>query len=651
MKLSIIVPAYNEEKRLGRMLDEYVPFLTARLGDTFELIIVVNGSTDGTAALARSYAEQWPRHLRVLVEPAAIGKGGAVMLGLRAAIGDCAGYVDADGSTPPAAFLDLVERAGTDCPVVIASRWCRGASVFPPQPPIRRVASRVFNLVTRCLFGLKLHDTQCGAKVFHRSALDRVLSRPGIITRWAFDVDLLYQVRREGLEILEVPTVWRDVEGSKLTVTETSLEMLAALVRLRLMYSPLRWIVGLYDRYLVSGKTTEESLRKSLLFGVGGQLSNIFNLAFQVLAAHILLRRGGAGAYGDMAAALGVVAFLGTSLSGSVDSEPSETGNGAAAARGGAWMDSWPVILLLAVLLLPAVLHVERIAAILGMERVWPVYLAMALGMVHVHFSLDTATLMSQRNGRSAALLNVLHSMLRLIAAGVLLGAGFGVEGVLGGALAGTVAGGVGAALLVARMPATRRPLSGGLRWLPVLPMAGFALLGGADVLLVKMRFSPDAAGEYALASMMARMVFFLPMPLAAAAFSRAAGASSMAVRRRELATILFCVLIPAVLIVVGAGAIARVMTGGAPGATVSLLRSLTAAYIPLPLLSLLLHYGLSRQRFAAMALIMASSGGAFVLAVLLPAAISRDGVVLALGTVNVLCLAALMLVFRQRGS
>jgi hypothetical protein len=92
-------------------------------------------------------------------------------------------------------------------------------------------------------------------------------------------------------------------------------------------------------------------------------------------------------------------------------------------------------------------------------------------------------------------------------------------------------------------------------------------------------------------------------------------------------------------------------MTGDAPGATVSLLRSLTAAYIPLPLLSLLLHYGLSRRRFAAMALIMVMGGVGFVLAVLLPAAISRDGVVLALGTVNVLCLAALMLVFRQRGS
>ena len=190
MKLSIVVPAYNEEQRLGLMLAAYLPYFASRYECCFELIVVVNGSTDGTAALVRTTAESWPQ-LRLIEEPAAIGKGGAVMLGLQAATGECAGYVDADGSTPPFAFQDLVEKVDAGHPVAIASRWIAGAQVFPAQPLIRRVASRVFNAVTRGLFGLKLHDTQCGAKVFHRAVLDRFKTRSDMITRWAFDVDLL----------------------------------------------------------------------------------------------------------------------------------------------------------------------------------------------------------------------------------------------------------------------------------------------------------------------------------------------------------------------------------------------------------------------------------------------------------------------------
>jgi glycosyltransferase involved in cell wall biosynthesis len=247
MKLSVVIPAHNEEQRIGAMLDAYLPFFAERYAGDVEFIVVVNGSTDSTEEVVVAYQGTYPQ-LRMTVEPRRIGKGGAVIRGFEEASGELVGYVDADGSSPPEAFLELVETACSH-PVAIASRWRPDAKLDPPQPFIRRLASRIFNLTTRFMFGLRLTDTQCGAKVMQRPVLDRILPHIGI-TQWAFDVDLLFQIHREGLPITELPTTWHDVVGSKIGVTEASLEMLAALVRLRLLYSPFRWVVRVYDKYL-----------------------------------------------------------------------------------------------------------------------------------------------------------------------------------------------------------------------------------------------------------------------------------------------------------------------------------------------------------------------------------------------------------------
>ncbi|MDZ4199291.1 MAG: dolichyl-phosphate beta-glucosyltransferase [Kiritimatiellia bacterium] len=242
--MSLIVPAFNEERRLGGMLDAYLPFLEKRYGDRVEVLVVVNGSTDGTESVARSYGEGHPI-LRVLVEPRSVGKGAALMMGFAEARGDRVGFVDADGATPPEALEDLVLNMG-DAGVILASRW-HPASRIQPQPLSRRVASRGFNALVRLLFRLPISDTQCGAKVLSREAVQAILPKLGV-TRWAFDVDLLFQARRAGFRIVEAPTVWNDQAGSRLRVGRASLEMLLAMVRLRLLYSRMRFVVGLYDR-------------------------------------------------------------------------------------------------------------------------------------------------------------------------------------------------------------------------------------------------------------------------------------------------------------------------------------------------------------------------------------------------------------------
>jgi len=247
MKLSLVIPAYNEEARLKPMLDDYVPYFTGKYGAEVEFIIVVNGSIDRTEDVARECAKGCAQ-IRLIVEPRKVGKGGAIMLGFAAARGELAGFVDADNSTPPFAYEDLVEHIG-DAGAIIASRWRRESKVSPRQPLARRIASRVFNLLIRVMFGLRISDTQCGAKLMRRDALQVVMPRLGL-TRWAFDVDLLFQLRRAGYRVIEWPTTWRDAAGSKLKVGRVSLEMFLAICRLRLLYSPFRWVVDLYDRTL-----------------------------------------------------------------------------------------------------------------------------------------------------------------------------------------------------------------------------------------------------------------------------------------------------------------------------------------------------------------------------------------------------------------
>ena len=234
--LMLLIPAYNEEERLGPVLRDYASYFRQNYSGPFRIVVVLNGCVDDTIGVVRNAAKEFPE-ISELNFAAPIGKGGALIEGLKLApLVDLIGYVDADGATSPQAFHDLVKlHDKADC--VIASRWLAGAVLHQEQSGKRQFASRVFHGIVQFLFRLNVKDTQCGAKVMRRAVVEKIHSSLRIADM-AFDINLLYAIKRAGFRILEVPTEWTDKMGSKVVLGRTSLTMLLSVLRLRLVHSP-----------------------------------------------------------------------------------------------------------------------------------------------------------------------------------------------------------------------------------------------------------------------------------------------------------------------------------------------------------------------------------------------------------------------------
>ncbi|HLX95207.1 MAG TPA: dolichyl-phosphate beta-glucosyltransferase [Verrucomicrobiae bacterium] len=239
--LLLLIPAYNEERRIEPVLRDYACFFQEQYHGKFQIVVVLNGCTDNTLGVVQRVAKEFSS-VSYLNFPGRIGKGGALIEGLKLApFADLIGYTDADGATPPPAFLELVRHTGeADC--VIGSRWLPGAVIHQSQAGNRRFASRTFHLIVQLLFWLNIRDTQCGAKVMKRRAVEKI--HPYLrIADMAFDINLLVALKRGGFRILEVPTEWTDQSGSKVVLGQTSLTMFLSAVRVRLIYWP--WLYKL----------------------------------------------------------------------------------------------------------------------------------------------------------------------------------------------------------------------------------------------------------------------------------------------------------------------------------------------------------------------------------------------------------------------
>jgi glycosyltransferase involved in cell wall biosynthesis len=241
-KISIIIPAHNEEQRIGRTLQAYGAFFgdlrKQEILDS-ELVVVLNGCTDRTITVVQQ-AQKNLGTVHIVDLPQA-GKGLAIKAGFAHALerdNDLISFVDADMAISAQAFYDLVSNVGA-YEGIIASRYMPGARISPPRPWVKRWGSKlVYESLVRLVLGLKYADLQCGAKVFSRRSIETILPHL-TVGQWACDIELLYLCKRHGFSICEHPTVWQDQTGSKLRLG-AGFAMLSAIFKLRLAHSRLR---------------------------------------------------------------------------------------------------------------------------------------------------------------------------------------------------------------------------------------------------------------------------------------------------------------------------------------------------------------------------------------------------------------------------
>ena len=213
-KLSIVIPAYNEEKRLPPTLATVLTYLDASPSLDAEVIVVDDGSRDGTAEAVVALGSKDSR-LRLVRNPGNRGKGYSVRHGMLEALGEWILFSDADLSAPIEELTKLMEAVETkNARIAIGSRALDRSLIGVHQSRWREVSGIMFNVVMRVLTGLPFADTQCGFKLYHREAARVVFSRQQL-DGFGFDVEDLYIARIHGIPAVEVPVRWNNVEGTK----------------------------------------------------------------------------------------------------------------------------------------------------------------------------------------------------------------------------------------------------------------------------------------------------------------------------------------------------------------------------------------------------------------------------------------------------
>ena len=202
--LSVIIPAYNEAKRIPLTLIDIDKHLE-RVSFSYEIIVVDNNSKDATREVAERFAQTIP-HMRV-VECTIQGKGAAVRMGMKEAQGHIRLFTDADNSTAITHFFAMQHYFEEGYDVVIGSRDIKGAQTDPPQPWYRRILGDMGNVFIQFMLLRGIKDTQCGFKAFSAVAVRDVFSNAQV-NGWGFDVEVLALAKKFGYHIKEVPVVW-----------------------------------------------------------------------------------------------------------------------------------------------------------------------------------------------------------------------------------------------------------------------------------------------------------------------------------------------------------------------------------------------------------------------------------------------------------
>ena len=221
--LSVVIPCYNEESRLPRTLEKIAEYFSSRPHTTYEVIVVDDGSKDNTLEVASSFKERIP-NLRVLGYPHNRGKGYAVRFGMLNALGARVLFDDADGASPIEEIERLEAALKEGASLAIGSRALLSSDTQVKANLFRKCIGRVFNGIVNILLVPGIADTQCGFKLFNRSAAQYIFSKQKE-DGFSFDVEILFLARKAGFKISEVPINWTNVPGSKVNVARDSVKM------------------------------------------------------------------------------------------------------------------------------------------------------------------------------------------------------------------------------------------------------------------------------------------------------------------------------------------------------------------------------------------------------------------------------------------
>ena len=228
-ELSIIIPSYNEEARLSRSLEKIRAYVNERHPDA-EVIVVDDGSKDGTPRVVEEWQHDWPA-LRLVPNGSNRGKGYSVRHGMLESRGRISLFTDADLSAPIEEGEKLIAALG-DADVAIGSRAVDRKLIVVHQSRLRELAGIIFNRFVRLFTGLSFADTQCGFKAF-RTDRSRVIFEQQRIERFGFDPEILFLAKRHSLRAVEIPVRWAHDPATKVHVIRDSIHMFLDLVFIR----------------------------------------------------------------------------------------------------------------------------------------------------------------------------------------------------------------------------------------------------------------------------------------------------------------------------------------------------------------------------------------------------------------------------------
>jgi len=230
IKLSIVLPAYNEEKIIENTLNEILRYLNNKKY-SWEVVVADDGSKDKTSQIVKKFSDRGVRLVRLLKNK---GKGGALREGMLKARGEYVIFMDADLSVPLENLDIFLKKLDAGSDVVIASRRIKGAVILVHQPFIREAMGRVFTLLTRFLTSVhEVVDFTCGFKGFSNIAAKKIFTNSQI-NRWAYDAEIIFLAKKYGFSINQSPITWKNREDSRVRLKSIVLETFRDLLKVRI---------------------------------------------------------------------------------------------------------------------------------------------------------------------------------------------------------------------------------------------------------------------------------------------------------------------------------------------------------------------------------------------------------------------------------